>query len=118
MHELSVTEHILNIALKHASENHAVKVTDIYLTIGRLSSVIDDSVQFYWDIVSRDTLCQSAILHFNRIEARLLCRSCQHEFTLGGELTVCPRCQSPQLQVKSGEEFFLESIAIEKEPVA
>jgi len=67
MHELSVTENILNIACQHAEQAQAKKVTDIYLVIGQLSSIVDDSVQFYWDIISKDSLCEQSKLHFCRI---------------------------------------------------
>ena len=60
MHELSVTESILKIVLQSAQENDAEEVTDISLTIGALSSIIDDSVQFYWDHISKGTIAQNA----------------------------------------------------------
>lgn len=117
MHELSVTENILEIANRHALQANASRVTDIYIVIGRLSSIVDDSVQFYWDFVSQNTICQGALLHFERIPAKLLCLNCQNEYTLDGDLAVCPNCDSAQVKVISGEEFFLDSIAIEgKEP--
>ena len=46
------------------------------------SSIVDDSVQFYWDMLSKDTLCENAKLHFERIPARLECRDCGHQFTI------------------------------------
>lgn len=114
MHELSVTENILEIAKRHATQANATRVTDIYIVIGRLSSIVDDSVQFYWDFVSQDTICQGAQLHFERIPAKLLCLSCQHEYTLDNDLSACPQCSSAQVKVLSGEEFYLDSIAIEE----
>jgi hydrogenase nickel incorporation protein HypA/HybF len=48
MHEMVVTENILNIATRHALHAGAKRVTDIHITIGQLSSIVDDSVQFYW----------------------------------------------------------------------
>ena len=42
MHELSVTENILIIASSHAQKAGALKVTDIYIVIGRLSSIVDE----------------------------------------------------------------------------
>jgi hydrogenase nickel incorporation protein HypA/HybF len=113
MHELSVTENILEIALRHATQANASRVTDVYLTIGRLSSIVDDSVQFYWDIVGEDTLCKGATLHFKRIPARLLCLNCHNEFELEDELIPCPRCGSAQLKVLTGEEFYVDSIGVE-----
>lgn len=114
MHELSVTENILDIALKHAEQANATRVTDIYITIGQLSSIVDDSVQFYWDIVSEDTICSSAKLHFKRIPAEFFCTVCQKKFSLNQELSPCPYCGSIQVRITAGEEFFLDSIEIER----
>jgi hydrogenase nickel incorporation protein HypA/HybF len=114
MHELSVTENILSIALKHANEAKATKVTDINIVIGQLSSIIDESIQFYWDIISENTICSNAVLHFNRIPAEFLCNQCKATFKLEKELSPCPQCGSNQIKVVSGEEFYLESIEIER----
>lgn len=115
MHELSVTENILEIANRHAQQAGARKVTDIHIVIGRLSSIVDDSVQFYWDIISQNTLCSGAKLHFNRIPAKMSCQDCGAEFEMGKELTSCINCGSIRLRVISGEEFWLDSIEIEKD---
>ena len=114
MHELSVTENILNIALTHAEKSSASRVTDIFLVIGQLSSIVDDSVQFYWDFVSENTICSGAKLHFQRKPARFLCSSCNNEFQIKDELTSCPSCGGMQITITSGEEFYVDSIEIEK----
>ncbi len=113
MHELAVTESILAITLNHAEKAAARRVTDIHLVIGQLSSIVDDSVQFYWDMISENTLAQGAQLHFNRIPARMKCLSCGQVFEMPGRLEPCPTCQSYTLQVTAGEEFYIESIEIE-----
>jgi hydrogenase nickel incorporation protein HypA/HybF len=115
MHELAITENILEIASRHGKQAGATRVTKIDIVIGRLSSIVDDSVQFYWDIISKDTLCQGAELYFERIPARLLCLDCGTEYVLETELCPCPGCGSPKVQVLSGEEFRLDSIEIETE---
>jgi hydrogenase nickel incorporation protein HypA/HybF len=114
MHELAVTESILGIAKKHAIQAQASRVTDVYIVVGRLSSVVDDSVQFYWDFVSQDTICAGAKLHFKRIPARMTCLECGETYTLKGDLTPCPKCGSAQVKIASGEEFWVDSIEIEK----
>lgn len=114
MHELAVTESILDIAVKYAQQAEASKVTDLYLVIGRLSSIVDDSVQFYWEIVSEDTLCAGSKLHFQRVPATMACLDCGKEYTLEGELMPCPECKSARVKVASGDQFFLDSIEIEK----
>ena len=115
MHELAITESLLDIAQKHATQAEATRVTDLYLVIGRLSSFVDDSVQFYWDILSENTICAGATLHFKRLPARMLCLDCGNEFELAEQLEPCPSCGSARVNVTQGEEFFLESIGIEKD---
>ncbi len=114
MHELSVTESVLEIACRHAEKAQASQVTDIYLVIGQLSSIIDDSVQFYWDIISKDTLCEDAKLHFERIPAELVCLDCEHQYHLVNELMPCPNCSSSRIRVLTGDEFHLQSIEIQR----
>ena len=114
MHELAVTESVLEIACKHAEKAQAKKVTDIYLVIGKLSSIVDDSVQFYWDVISKDSLCEGAKLHFKRLPAELICLDCDTKYTLDEELIPCPNCSSANIRVVSGDEFNLESIEIQR----
>jgi hydrogenase nickel incorporation protein HypA/HybF len=114
MHELAVTESILNIAAKHAAKAQAKKVTDVHIVIGGLSSIVDESVQFYWEIICEDTLCANSHLHFKRIPARFRCLDCNHEFNIRNELTPCPQCGHTRVKIESGEEFYIESIEIEK----
>src|SRR5512135_3912644 len=116
MHELAVTENLLNIAVRHATRANAVRVTSLHLVIGQLSSIVDDSVQFYWDMISAGTLCEGARLHFERRPAMLQCLDCAQAYPLQGELTDCPNCHSARIKVVSGEEFYLDSIEVEAEP--
>ena len=64
MHELPVTESVLEIAIRHAEQAEASRVTAVNLTIGQLSSIVDDSVKFYWDIITENTLCEGSKLQF------------------------------------------------------
>ena len=112
MHELAVTQNILALALQYGNEAEAAQVTDLYLVIGPFSSIVDDSVQFYWDIVAEGTICQGATLHFERIPARLVCQDCGTEYELQHELEFCPACQSSHVKIIQGDEFRLESIDI------
>ncbi len=111
MHELMVTESILEIALRHARKADAGCVTDLYLVIGDLSSVVDDSVQFYWDFVSEGTVAEGAKLHFRRVPAELVCQDCGCTFGTEDDL-VCPGCRSNNIRINAGQEFMLEAIEI------
>ncbi len=113
MHELAITEQIAEIAIRHGEKNSAQEVTDLYLVIGELSTVIDDSVQFYWDLITEQTICEGAKLHFKRIPAKFRCLDCEKDYQLSkGELTPCPHCESTRMEILQGKEFHLESINI------
>lgn len=113
MHELSVTQSVLELALRHAEQHGAARVTHVYLVIGDLSSIIDDSVQFYWDIISRGTLAEGALLHFDRRRTRMVCADCGAEYEPEKGTLACPNCAGTQVQVIAGEEFRLDAIDIE-----
>ncbi len=113
MHELGITQNLLKLALQYAEPAGATKITGLYLVIGELSSVMDDSVQFYWDFVSRDTLAAGATLHFERVRATFECQECQTVFGRN-EHYICPACGSRRVRIASGEEFYLKSIEVEE----
>jgi hydrogenase nickel incorporation protein HypA/HybF len=113
MHELAVTQSILEISLRHAQKADAKRVTDINLVIGQFSSIVDDSVQFYWDIIANGTLAEGAILHFDRIPGEMTCGSCGHTFHPSDKAFECPACASGFVRISKGDEFRVESIDVE-----
>lgn len=113
MHELAITEEILRIAVEHAERASAKRITAINLVVGDLSSVVDDSVQFYFDFLSPGTLAEGAQLHFERIKTRLQCRKCGSEFEPQGLDWNCPKCAAIGGDVLAGKEFYLDNIQVE-----
>jgi len=113
MHELSVTQSLLEITLRHADLASARRVTRLNLVIGELASIVDDSVQFYWDIVSQGTIAEGAELHFERVPGALRCLGCGHTFPLNGRDYTCPACGEKQVVAVGGDDFRLESIEVE-----
>lgn len=113
MHELAVTQSILEIALRHADDRKAQRISDLYLVIGQWSSAVDDSVQFYWDMISDGTIAKGAKLHFRRIAPELHCRDCDQTYTPADHDLFCPNCHTAHTKIVHGEEFYLESIDVE-----
>jgi hydrogenase nickel incorporation protein HypA/HybF len=113
MHELPVTEEIMRIVLEHAREAKAHKVLQINLVIGDLTSFVSESIQFYFDFLSRDTEAAEAKLHIQRIPARARCYQCSAEFVPDGANWLCPECGALGGDVLSGREFYIESIEVE-----
>lgn len=113
MHELSITQSILDIVTKHAKDGGAHRVTAINLVVGELTGFVDDSIQFYFDMLSPGTLAQGAKLVIRRVPARLRCRACGEEFGLREGSWLCPQCSAVGGDVLQGREFLVESIEVE-----
>lgn len=116
MHELSVTEGILTLALDTARQAGAARIVAVDLVIGDLSSVVDDSVQFYFDLLSQGTPAEGAVLRIRRAPAELVCWDCGARQAVSAPLPLaCPSCGGSRVRVGGGREFYVESIEVSDE---
>lgn len=122
MHELSLSSAIVDTVVRHAEGR---RVSNVEMRIGRLRQVVPDSLSFYFEIVSRDTLAEGADLELEMVDALMRCDSCSHEWdpapppaTEESQVMVlpqfrCPECSEAGAEVVSGEEFEVESIIVD-----
>jgi len=113
MHELPVTRSILDIALRSAQDAGGGRITTIHLAIGDLSRIVDDCVQFYWDILSEGTPAQGARLLIRRVPLEMECRTCGHRYRPQGADYRCPECSRPRVRVVAGDDLRVEAIDLE-----
>jgi hydrogenase nickel incorporation protein HypA/HybF len=114
VHELLVTRGVLDAALQAARESGATKIVAIDLVIGELTSVVDDSVQFYFDLLSEQTAAAGARLRFQRVPAVAECGTCGTAHDVAPPLPpVCQACGSAQVRVSGGQQFHVASIEVE-----
>ena len=113
MHELSITRSMLEIVLKQAEQAHAKKVTKINLVIGEMTGVVSDSVQFYLDFLTKETIAAGAVVSFKIVPLKAKCRNCLRTFELQEFDWTCPHCKGKIIDVISGKELIVESIEVE-----
>ena len=113
MHELAISSAVLESVLRHAEGR---RVTAVRLRVGHLRQVVPDSLEFYWDIVTRDGLCEGSVLEQELIQARLACTACAREWEIELPVFRCPSCGGADVRVAAGDEFEVESIEVEEEP--
>jgi len=112
MHELSVVESMTAVVLKHAERNGAKKVAKINLVLGTVSSVMEEPVRFYFEMLSKDTVAEGAELCFRRTPFVARCKSCGSEYEVEDFDFTCPECKGTEVEIVSGREFQVESIEI------
>ncbi len=113
MHELPITENIVKMTTRAAAEANATRITQITLVIGELSSVIDDSVQQYFDAISEGTLAAGAKLIFKRLPVNLVCPTCATEFPKEKSNFNCPQCGELGRIADGAWEFYVESMEVD-----
>lgn len=113
MHELPVAQSILKIALQHAQKADARRITDLHIVMGELTSLVDESIQFYWDMIAKDTIAEGATLHFRIVPAEFQCMACFEKYKPDRDEFACPNCGAVGVKIVAGEEFSLEAIDVE-----
>ena len=113
MHEYSITQSMLSLALEKANEAKASKITKINVVLGELSGIVDDCIQFYFDFLSKDTIAAEADLYFQQPAIKLRCRQCEAVFSPRNDDWSCPSCGQQAIGVVSGYECYVESIEVD-----
>ncbi|MGQ9674082.1 MAG: hydrogenase maturation nickel metallochaperone HypA [Chloroflexota bacterium] len=112
MHELSVTQNILDIALAEAEKHNAKRISTIKLKVGQLTQVVPDCVQFYLEMLGKGTIAEGVKLEVETVPLVVQCKSCGTTATLDEYDFACRKCSSPT-DVISGRELFIDSIEVE-----
>jgi hydrogenase nickel incorporation protein HypA/HybF len=122
MHELSVTQSMMDLVLQYA-DGHPVTV--INLKLGEMASVVAESVELYFEYLSKGTPAEGARLNWEIVPMEMTCRACGEKAELqewAGErpqLIVASvlergcRCGCHDLRVKDGTGFAVASLEIE-----
>lgn len=103
---------MMGVVLRHAEKNRAKEVTKINLVLGEMSTVMEEPVRFYFELLSKDTIAQGAELFFKRTPLMARCKKCDDEFKVIEYDFTCPKCKSNETEIVSGREFQVESIEI------
>ena len=109
MHEFTLTQHLLDAALKNAGSERIVRVN---LVIGPFSHEREESIALYWRDLAKGSLGDGAELHFEHMPVEMKCLDCSGTFYLDEEASMCKNCSGERLQMLSGDEVTLESIEV------
>ena len=113
MHELSIAGSIVEIVSEYARENGAAQVTAVTLRLGQLSCVHQEALEFSFDLITKDTLLEGAVLKFIDVPVAVFCPCCEQQVELPGiQKFACPTCGTLTADVRQGRELEIESIEI------
>jgi hydrogenase nickel incorporation protein HypA/HybF len=113
VHEVGITQNIIEIAEKHAREGGARKVLSLTVEIGGLSGVVPEAVEFAFEACSRGTLLEETALLIEFIPGRARCRDCGLETDIDRFSFACPTCDAFALEILQGEELRIKEMEID-----
>jgi hydrogenase nickel incorporation protein HypA/HybF len=111
MHEMSITQGIIEICEQHAGGR---RVLSLNVEIGELSSVVPDAVEFCFEACSRGTLLEGARLNIVRVPGRGHCLDCATDTPLTTAFGSCTRCGGYRVTIESGEEMRVREIEVDE----
>ena len=113
MHELSIMQSALNVALEQARQAGASRVHEIRLRIGALSGVVPDALEFAFEALVPGTAAEGARLAIEHVPARFWCAACAREFQSEDLFSDCPDCHTPSGELRAGREMEVASLEID-----
>lgn len=114
MHEMGVAEQLAKIAIDSIpKEIDNPKVKTLNLKIGQLSSVVEHSLTFCFEIISKDTPLENARLNIEPVPVTVRCESCAHEWEVDGPVFECPNCKVGKVKMLTGREIEITSLELD-----
>ncbi len=109
MHELSIAEGVVEVALRHARGR---RVAVVELRVGHLRQVVPSALEFAFELVAEGTPLEGAELRMEEVPAAGRCRSCGMETPLPELPLVCRGCGSWDVEVTRGEELLVDPLEL------
>lgn len=113
MHELSVTQGILKICQDEAKDKKFKQIKEIRIKVGELTGLVPHCIEYYFEIISKDTIADGAKLKIDKLPIVISCRDCSFDGEIDREQYRCPKCNSNRIQIQNGREFYVDSLEVE-----
>ncbi len=126
MHEYSVVTELIS-ALLPKLEDHAGRVSAVFLVKGELRILSDTALQNAFELLSQGTRLEGAELVIEPVEVRVRCRSCDYvgpaervreeSFHFAIPILSCLSCGAG-VDIEAGRELYVDRVTMQTEATA
>ena len=114
MHEVSIAQGMLDIALDYCEKNAHSAIKSITVKIGKAAGVVPDSLQFAFETLKTGTIAEKAVLIIDEIPVSGVCNSCGKHFTVEEAYVIqCPLCGSLSFKAETGRELNIAEMEVD-----
>jgi hydrogenase nickel incorporation protein HypA/HybF len=111
MHELSIAQNLVELAIEAAENTGMKRVQALYLKLGVLSGIVKEALEFSFDVVIQGTPLEGAKLVIENVPVKVFCPTCQEAHVLSEPFPMrCPVCGTRTSQVLEGKEIELYAL--------
>jgi hydrogenase nickel incorporation protein HypA/HybF len=112
MHEISIAQNALELAIQTAQSSGATRIHQLQLRVGAMSGVVPEALLFAFEVVRRGTMADAASLKVETVPVTRWCPDCQVEFSSLDPVQECPKCHQFSHELRSGTELELASLEV------
>jgi hydrogenase nickel incorporation protein HypA/HybF len=117
MHEMAIVQSIMDILEQQARLHDAKKVVRVNLEFGALTGVMPSAVDFAFEILSKGTVAEGAVVDIKVIPIKIYCFECAKERILETYDPFCPVCSSAAVKILEGrDEMRIASLEVDDTP--
>ncbi|MDR3075165.1 MAG: hydrogenase maturation nickel metallochaperone HypA [Candidatus Methanoplasma sp.] len=124
MHEVSIMADLMAAIKKELERYDVISVKEVTLTLGRLTNLGCEQMEFAYEIMSRDSILDGSKLVIEEEDVRVRCEDCGYEGPAGNlsidedvhcqiPILSCPVCGAA-VKVIAGKTCCVKSIEIEE----
>ncbi len=114
MHEVSIAQGMLDIALDYCGKNGYSVIKSITVKIGKAAGVVPDSLLFAFETLKTETIAEKAELIIDHVPVTGTCAGCGERFSVDEAYVIqCPHCGGMSLTIETGRELNISEMEVE-----
>jgi hydrogenase nickel incorporation protein HypA/HybF len=112
---MGIMQEVLGAAVDACTKAGATRINSVHLTVGALTDVVPDSLQFAWECLSPGTLAEGGTLEIAESPGHSVCLQCGTEFDHDKFDRRCTAdgCGSFLTNPLSGDELRIDDIDVD-----
>ncbi len=113
MHEVSIAQGLLDIAINSCTKQGYTRIESIKVKIGKASGIVPDSLLFAFEALKTGTMADKAVLTIEEIPVSGFCKKCNKKFTVDEAYVIsCPVCGGTSFEVETGRELNIDEMEV------